>query len=276
MDCKDCLFAKVDGEVQVGCEFGRLERFAEENIELTLKDGFFHTDGLLGCSTKRDKSWEHAGRSKEVQIENVMNSFNLKYDMLFWYKDGDLQQLLDGQLWDIRNSNVKPSNIIVAFYDSPTISKPKLINSLKSCGIPWVIIRQNVGGGIPELIDAGFKSVKSPHFYCANIAEQIDLNLSRKVQLAAQTFHSTLVVYYDDYNFFSNSILFESTMGFEEAESVDDDSDMSNYLTKAKYLSADQNKPHMVKTDAELETLMINLNPPSYLAREYNDIYGIG
>jgi len=91
MDCKGCVFCKVDGEKQAGCEANRIEIFQEKEKATVADDGFYELKQF--CNLYRDDQWLEIHGKKQ----NLLEVAKLEVLPMFGIV---LQDSLDQNEWD--------------------------------------------------------------------------------------------------------------------------------------------------------------------------------
>lgn len=116
--CKNCVFAKYDGNTQVGCELGRTSKFKKLGALIEAKDNnkeFFIVNGRI-CNAYRDKDWvEHIVKNHSMSAikKKLKSEIDVTVDLVIMiekdYKVADLEHTLDS----LKNIK-KPKQILVA------------------------------------------------------------------------------------------------------------------------------------------------------------------
>lgn len=110
--CKLCLFAKYDGDTQIGCEFNRTEKIHNhplyELIEATDNDKNFYVLNNHICPYQRTEHWIHADSENKIAL--VKKEVYMKWAAILIAHNQTLD-VVEQRLQEIDNQSIKPSVI---------------------------------------------------------------------------------------------------------------------------------------------------------------------
>ncbi len=180
--CKDCVFATWTGDVQSGCELGRLERFNARN-EACTHDGKVATINRL-CNTCRNKDWFNkqmiAGFTEEENSRQlkllVEKETAVKYAVVLVENSKDDGPISSLKIWEsckhIIQQEHKPERVIIAV-NNPNINRIYLLKQVKyqfmGTGIKYFIsyiIDQT--SDLYSIIDIVFSSLDDQYYTVLN------------------------------------------------------------------------------------------------------------
>lgn len=135
--CKDCIFAEFDDEnFQTGCSLGKIQQFAEKNVELlqTEEDGkTFYTISGKFCHYCRNKDWER------IYEERVSKDFDrlktIRAEMKFTYNaiiisNDNIHDILK-TYGNLLGQSIKPKHITVMKYEDDAVKSTSLIKNFR-------------------------------------------------------------------------------------------------------------------------------------------------
>lgn len=98
--CKECVFAKYNGNTQVGCELGRIEKIKNhpvyDLIEAYDDDKNFYVLNYHLCLYQRVKGWPHSDEPMDQMIESVNKEIKMNWGAILIFrneKDSDMSRV---------------------------------------------------------------------------------------------------------------------------------------------------------------------------------------
>ena len=175
--CKNCIFAEKDIEgKQTGCELGRLDKYRERNIGVTLFDkdaeieiggfdknneSFYVVDGF--CSTCRLESWPHA---KDPYKEMVaLDEIKPQYHLIIGCGINPNVEVLERTIKNLRNQKYLPESLVVI----GQFENPSAISSVvRRYGGKWKVTNRHefyTDNIIHEMINEGVTKIPQESYY---------------------------------------------------------------------------------------------------------------
>jgi hypothetical protein len=142
--CKDCVFAVYDGNTQISCLTGSLERYKNSGIEVL--EAYDDTKEFFilnkkKCLSYRDNKWLQKQESSDLlkACEVVLKENEIKYiAVLYIEEDTDLDQFT--KILDcLQSQSIKPKGLMVIQekYKKYKISVKDITPLLNKTGIHW-------------------------------------------------------------------------------------------------------------------------------------------
>jgi len=141
--CKNCVFATHEGNIQTGCELGRLEKYKllgcvvdAQDVETGKKSFVIDNRYCLAC---RNEEWGNK-IDEEKWVEAVHEEMLLQFQAIVFHDKGEME------LKKTVNSLVKqkflPEKIVIITKPNCPYPPEKLVEYMDSLGVEWKI--QNV------------------------------------------------------------------------------------------------------------------------------------
>ena len=208
--CRDCLFAKYNGPVQIGCEVNKLDIFREQNIEIEeVQDAeggleYFYLHDKL-CNSFRTPDWiEKINKNFKVdKFEALKREQTLSYAYII-YDDGGSFDDLAARIKELAALSIKPRFVGIVLQnlaiDCYQISK--LIETELS-GIKYKIttlLDENKTSGIDILVDNN--SNRFVGYFKSGFTSPVLESFLNKISTDIYTYQKFLgYVEYKDYTF---------------------------------------------------------------------------
>jgi len=129
--CRDCIFAKYEGNTQIDCSLNKLEQLASvganilEVIDETEKE-FYVIDGIF-CMWCRNPEWAKSHKTSEW-LSDIEKEMRILYQVIIWANDNidDLRKTVESAV----NQTVPPKHITVIRPPRCKLQPPNIISVL--------------------------------------------------------------------------------------------------------------------------------------------------
>lgn len=189
--CKDCIFAKYDGNTQVGCFIGRIDIYQAQNSVVEAYDNdkeFYVVEGRI-CNSCRNQEWlkKYPSLCYTGRYQDIANHVRLEVALQFHlvviaeHSVEDVQKSIDSVISD----SYELKEITVIRKLGSQIRPAHLKVYLDSLNIKWNI--NSITN--PELderlsIDDAVKSSKHPHYVTLRAGSTLPENYLKNLDIA--------------------------------------------------------------------------------------------
>lgn len=144
MNCKDCKFAIVNNDIQVGCSENKVHKFVKQGFSKISKNNYFELDRI--CLFKRSEDWNG----------NLAEETAIRLTYLFILKDTNLEELYKN-IDEIKDKN--PVSVYVI--STVTNDSSEILNKLKELKCKYHYIVDYMEKSDWFLIDKIIKNLKT-------------------------------------------------------------------------------------------------------------------
>lgn len=141
--CKDCLFAKYEGNTQIGCVFDKIEKYRSLGVEIL--DCYDETKEFNViknrlCNTCRNQSWLLKNETLEQAIVRIKAETKLKADILIYVDEStdSLAELMDS-IEAISNQDLLPAEVVVVNNSRGKLKSSLLMKILSNSNLNWSV-----------------------------------------------------------------------------------------------------------------------------------------
>lgn len=173
--CKNCLFAKYDGNTQVSCELNRIEKIKShpvyELVEATDNIKNFYVLNYHLCLYQRVSGWVHDKNSMEEMIDAVKEEIKMKWGAILILRDeqdNDMSRV-EQRLNELFNQEQPPSWIGIV-NQNPDMDVYWIINYLNNKDVIWQI-QSSEEDTDREAIDILLDKMKKKRFVFYTVVE---------------------------------------------------------------------------------------------------------
>lgn len=139
--CKNCLFAKYDGNTQNGCSAGKLDSYINKGVEVVPafddEKEFFLINDKQCMLYRRQDNWDHdSSLSQEKLLAKAREETQIKYQVVLTCLNDsldDLQTTVDS----LSNQTLRPSHVTLFKPVKGKLSQHDAIDILSNAGIKW-------------------------------------------------------------------------------------------------------------------------------------------
>jgi len=172
--CKNCLFAKYDGDTQIDCELGKIEKIDAHPLYeiIGINDDekkFFILNHHL-CLHQRVAGWVHDNKSMDEMISLVKDEVKMNWGAIIILKNEHANDMsrVEKRISEILEQPKKPSWIGVISNDRD-LELFWIISHLNNQGIRWAI--ESGEEDIRKYIDVIFNKFKKNKFVFYGVFE---------------------------------------------------------------------------------------------------------
>lgn len=106
--CRDCIFGEWEGNTQVGCEFGRLDAYEAQGVEVVGQDDgnrrYMVIPGRL-CNACRDHDW--GGRHPAIEWRDIVSrEFTVRVDFIIYLDEESRGEAFEASLESVLGQRV--------------------------------------------------------------------------------------------------------------------------------------------------------------------------
>ena len=194
--CAQCIFAKYDDKTQTGCDFGRLDKFKERNIEIVpafdLEREFFVVKSF--CNAFRGEAW-----GKQYKKEEYIDQVKQEYEIQLHYiiivgEDRDKDFVVDDEYIDNQMNGLGKTARSVFNQSIPAVTAIIVNNShmpqfdiyhkahevFDKTPVKFYILDMGDGSDDHDCIDEAFSNVGNGYYTVFKAGHEIDLSFGDK------------------------------------------------------------------------------------------------
>lgn len=259
--CNGCVFQFKENDVQTDCVLERLKKFEESGFKVNKQGRDYRVEGLIGCSSKRDKRWEYTDKSFGEQVQQIVNEHKCEYDLIFYWANDcrilPIEHFYDNlkyRLDEIENLQNPPAKIIVAYDKSYPIKIEKIAKLLETTKIPYGITVAEQVKADGDIVNLAYQNSVSPFMWIVpldyNVKHDMPALYNKKNNYPEWARYLLVYDHYYNEELFTSTPLFDQLNGCDSLDR-DHPNHISCFVDKVKVLVEEQNKSNMIITRTE-------------------------
>ena len=255
--CFDCVWAKYDGNTQVGCAQGKIDKFSAQT-EVVL---YHHVDGenekdcykvknRAGCVAFRTAEWPYATATDEEMNEQLAEEISLKTTVIIAVHEGDLVEDVTRKARNIVKASLGavPERVVFVLTD----------NSLSPADIHLDLLDEPLGcddysltrASVDRAFDVGVTLATSPWIWMINASDDIILTFLSDVNYKLNYLMERFVLVNFGSGVFTKTELFRRSGG-DNAMVNDDGMTLNTFVDKINYIGENENQNYMIINSRE-------------------------